>query len=58
MFNRNQVPSLLATRTAFAARVPAQPQAARDVPAYVAAEWTGSQERPQGAAERLRALLD
>lgn len=57
MFQRNKVPAFQAQRVAFAARTVAMPAAATEVPAYVAAEWTGSQERPQGAAERIRALL-
>lgn len=57
MFSRNKVPAFQATRVAFAARKVAMPAAATDVPAYIAAEWTGEQERPQNAAERIRALL-
>lgn len=57
MFQRNRIPAFIDAKAAFAARAVAQPQAASDVPAHVAAEWTGSQERPQSAAERIRALL-
>jgi len=58
MFRRQQVPGFLATRAAFAARTVAPVAAAREVPAHIAAEWTGEQDRPQGAAARIRALLD
>jgi hypothetical protein len=57
MFNRSKVPAFVATQARFGQRAVAPVQAAREVPAHVAAEWTGSQERPQGAAERVRALL-
>ena len=57
MFERNRIPAFVETKARFAARKVAQPQAAMDVPAHIAAEWTGEQERPQSAAERIRALL-
>ena len=57
MFERNRIPAFVADKARFAARTVAQPQAATDVPAHIAAEWTGAQERPQSAAERVRALL-
>jgi len=57
MFNRSKVPAFVATQAAFGQRAVAPVQAARDVPAHVAADWTGSQERPQGAADRIRAIL-
>lgn len=45
------------TRSAtFGQRKPVM-EAAAPAPAHVRAEWTGEQPRPQGAAERLRAIL-
>lgn len=57
MFTRNQVPAFQATRAAFGQRKIVMPAAAKDVPAHVAAEWTGRDERPQGASARIAALL-
>lgn len=56
MFRRNTVPAFVALRAEFAQRKPAEVQASRDVPAHIAAEWTGD-NRPQSAAERVRAIL-
>lgn len=46
----------LAETARFAPRAPVAPVAARDVPAHVAAEWTGA-ARPESAAERVRRVL-
>ena len=56
MFQRNRIPAFIEQRATFAARKPVAMVAASDVPAHVAAEWTGD-NRPNHAAARLRALL-
>lgn len=45
----------LTANAAFAARRPVEQKAA-EVPAHIAAEWTGA-NKPESAAERLRRVL-
>lgn len=47
-------PAPIAPHATFGQRKPVQPEAA-EVPAHIAAEWTGV--RPESAAARVRALL-
>lgn len=41
----------------FSTRPVVQPVAAREVPAHIAAEWTGG-AKPESAADRVRRLLE